>query len=96
MCYYRCSCTVALVLCALVCLLLCLCVPEGNISHSLRLFTRLALSCYSLANNYICDDGNMEGLNALVVAIKQMPNLSSLKCASSRLPYSNSYLFRQV
>ena len=26
----------------------------------------------------------MEGLNALIAAIKELPNLSSLKCASSR------------
>ena len=38
----------------------------------------------------------MDGLNALVSAIKQLPNLSSLKCASSGVPYPNFYLFRQV
>ena len=56
----------------------------------------LALLCYSLASNLICDDGNMEGLNALVAAIKELPSLSSLKCASSRVPCPGSYLFRQV
>ena len=38
----------------------------------------------------------MEGLNALVAAIKELPNLSSLKCASCRVPYPDSYPFRQV
>ena len=44
---------------------------------------------HSLANNNICSSGNMEGLNALITAIKEMPNLSSLKCASSVVrPYA--------
>ena len=38
----------------------------------------------------------MEGLNALVAAIKELPNLSSLKCVSSRVPHPDSYPFRQV
>eukprot|EP00966_Prymnesium_polylepis_P088148 2040064-Prymnesium_polylepis.1 len=36
-----------------------------------------------LAGTRIFDDRDMEGLNALIAAIKGMPNLSSLKCASS-------------
>ena len=56
----------------------------------------LALFCHSLADNDICYEGNMEGLNALIAAIKELPNLSSLKCASSRVHYPDSYLFRQV
>jgi hypothetical protein len=40
----------------------------------------------SLADNNICYGGKMEGLNTLTAAIKEMPNLSSLKCASSVLP----------
>ena len=53
----------------------------------------LALFCHSLADNWICYGGNMEGLNALVEAIKELPNLSSLKCASSRVHHTSSYLF---
>ena len=41
---------------------------------------------HSLANNSICCEGNMEGLNALIEALKQMPQLVSLKCVSSRTP----------
>ena len=40
-------------------------------------------SVHSLAENFICYGGEMEGLNALIAAIKEMPNLSTLKCASS-------------
>jgi len=36
------------------------------------------ISTLSLADNALCDDGNMEGLNALIKAFKEMPNLSSL------------------
>ena len=36
-----------------------------------------------MAGSYICNKGNMEGLNALIAAVKEMPNLCSLKCASS-------------
>ena len=49
----------------------------------------LALCCHSLASNSICGlslGRKMEGLKALITAIKELPNLSSLKCASSRLP----------
>ena len=38
---------------------------------------------HSVAGNFICYDGNMEGLKALIAAIKELPNLCSLKCASS-------------
>ena len=48
---------------------------------------------HSLAGNGIRYDGNMEGLNALVAAIKELPNLSSLKCACSRVPYPDSCPF---
>jgi hypothetical protein len=41
---------------------------------------------HSLANNSICREGNMEGLNAFIEALKQMPQLVSLKCVSSRTP----------
>ena len=40
-------------------------------------------SVRSVAGNLICAKGNMEGLKALVATIKEMPNLCSLKCASS-------------
>ena len=43
------------------------------------------LPVHSLADNNICYEGNMEGLYALIAAIKEMPNLCSLKCASSLL-----------
>ena len=56
----------------------------------------MALFCLSLADNYICSSGNMDGLNALIAAIKELPSLSSLKCASSRVPCPNAYLFKQV
>ena len=39
--------------------------------------------CDSLASNLICYKGKVEGLNALAAAIKELPNLSSLECASS-------------
>ena len=55
--------------------------PSGNATQSLVLFTPHLLF-YSLADNYIGLWGNMEGLNALIAAIKELPNLSSLKCAS--------------
>ena len=38
-----------------------------------------------MAVNNIGTNGNMEGLNALNAAIKEMPNLCSLKCACSLL-----------
>ena len=52
----------------------------GNITH-----LSSHPSFHSVAGNNICYDGNMEGLNALIAAIKEMPNLCSLKCASSLL-----------
>ena len=33
---------------------------------------------HSVVGNYICYNGDMEGSNALIAAIKEMPNLSSL------------------
>jgi hypothetical protein len=42
-----------------------------------------ALVSLSLANNLICYEGKMEGLNALITAIKQLPNLSSLNVRGS-------------
>ena len=39
-------------------------------------------SVHSIAGNYICHSGNMEGLKELIAAIEKMPNLTSLKCAS--------------
>jgi len=38
-----------------------------------------------LANNSICCEGNMEGLNALIEAFKQMPQLVSLNLAGNNL-----------
>ena len=38
-------------------------------------------SVHSLAGNDISDNGNMEGLKAIIAAIEKMPNLTSLKCA---------------
>ena len=38
-------------------------------------------SVHSIAGNDICEDGNMEGLKAIIAAIEKMPNLTSLKCA---------------
>ena len=52
----------------------------GNVTH-----LSSHPSVHSVAGNVICYDGNMEGLNALIAAIKEMPNLSSLKCARSLL-----------
>ena len=42
---------------------------------------------HSLANNYICYNGEMEGLNAIIAVLPKLPNLSSLKCASSKVPF---------
>ena len=42
-------------------------------------------SVHSVAGNDICSNGNMEGLYALIAAIKEMPSLCSLECASSLL-----------
>mgnify|MGYP007060120129 CR=1 FL=1 len=66
------------------------------VAHTLLSCSPPALFYHSLAGNRICYDGNVEGLKALVAAIKQMPNLSSLEYASSRVPYPDSYPFRQV
>ena len=41
-------------------------------------------SVHSLAGNHICYFG-VEGLKALIAAIEKMPNLTSLKCASSKV-----------
>ena len=41
---------------------------------------------HSLAGNNICFQGNMAGLDALIGAFKQTPQLASLKCVSSRTP----------
>ena len=42
-------------------------------------------SVHSVAGNDICSNGNMEGLYALIAAIKEMLSLCSLECASSLL-----------
>ena len=70
--------------------------PSGSGTNSSVTFNTPTLLCDSLADNSICYGGNMDGLNALVSAIKELPNLSSLKCASSGVHYPDSYLFRQV
>ena len=54
------------------------CVIEGHVTH-----LSSPPSVRSVAGNNICYRGNMEGLNALIAAIKELPNLCSLKCASS-------------
>ena len=53
-----------------------------------RTVPSFVLSCclaHSLANNYICYNGEMEGLNAIIAVLPKLPNLSSLKCASSKV-----------
>ena len=55
-----------------------------------RTVPSFVLSCclaHSLANNYICYNGEMEGLNAIIAVLPKLPNLSSLKCASSKVPF---------
>ena len=52
----------------------------GNVTH-----LSSHPSVHSVADNNICYNGNMEGLNALIAAIKEMPNPCSLKRASSLL-----------
>ena len=42
---------------------------------------------HSLANNYICYNGKMKGLNAIIAVLPKLPNLYSLKCASSKGPF---------
>ena len=53
-------------------------VRYGRLSHSCLAF-HICSALHSLAGNRICWDGKMEGLNALIDAMKQMPQLTSLK-----------------
>ena len=46
----------------------------------------ISASAHSLASNKICHDGNMKGLYLIIAAIEKMPYLTSLKCASSKVP----------
>ena len=52
-------------------------VPYGRLCHD-RLAFHICSALHSLAGNSICYRG-MEGLNALIDAMKQMPQLTSLK-----------------
>ena len=49
-------------------------VTAGHVTHSCS-----RRSVHSLVRNLLCYGGNMEGLNALIAAFKQMPQLASLK-----------------
>ena len=51
---------------------------QSRLSHNLLAF-HICYALHSLAHNYIYWDGKMEGLNALIDAMKQMPQLTSLK-----------------
>ena len=53
-------------------------VCKSRLSHN-RLAFHIGSAFHSLAGNNICQRGNMEGLNALIEALKQMPQLTSLK-----------------
>ena len=68
------------------------CVTSGSGTNTFVTFNTPTLLCDSLAKNNICYMGSMGGLNALIAAIKELPNLSSLKYASSRVPCLGSYL----
>ena len=52
-------------------------VCKGRLCHD-RLAFHICSALHSLAGNDICY-GGMEGLNALIDAMKQMPQLTSLK-----------------
>mgnify|MGYP007018321930 CR=1 FL=1 len=56
----------------------------------------LAPLLHSLAGNHICEDGNMDGLNALCESLKVNTTLQSIKCAvcpnlKPKCPDSNPY-----
>ena len=53
-------------------------VCKSGLSHN-RLAFHIFSALHSLAKNHICDGGKMEGLNALIDAMKQMSQLTSLK-----------------
>eukprot|EP00966_Prymnesium_polylepis_P148897 3440148-Prymnesium_polylepis.1 len=57
---------------------------KGGLSHN-RLVFHICSALHSLAGNGICNDGKMEGLNALLDAIKQMPQLTCLNLANNNL-----------
>ena len=53
-------------------------VQYSRLSHNCLAF-HISSALHSLAGNLICYQGKMEGLNALIDALKQMPQLTSLK-----------------